>query len=357
MLRDFLTDNRDEIIARTRAKVAERSSPRATDEELKNGVPLFLDQFIETLGAPRLVGEASDAIGKSAAIHGGKLMRMGFTVAQVVYDYGDVCQAVTELADETAASITAAEFHSLNRHLDEAIAQAVTEYTNLRDRTMVNLGNEHLGELAREMRSRLATTMLSFDLLRRGSVGIGGSTGAALGQGLSALRSLIDGAFARVRLESGVRRPERISVAGLLEFIAADALIDASIRGVQLTAAAIDPGVEVSADRQLLEAAVSQLIQDAIKFSGSPGHVSLRTIVTRNRVLIEVHFVGGGLQPNRGEAFSRSLEHRGLERLGPVLGLSIPHECVEAIGGTVRVREVNDIECVTTIDLQRLPAA
>ena len=50
-------------------------------------------------------------------------------MAQVVHDYGGVCQAVTELADEMHAPITADEFRIFNRCLDDAIAEAVTEYT------------------------------------------------------------------------------------------------------------------------------------------------------------------------------------------------------------------------------------
>ena len=38
MLHEFLTLHRDEIIARTRAKVGSRNAPRATDEELEQKV-------------------------------------------------------------------------------------------------------------------------------------------------------------------------------------------------------------------------------------------------------------------------------------------------------------------------------
>jgi hypothetical protein len=45
MLHEFLAANAPEIIARARAKVAARTVPTPTAEELKNGVPLFLDQL------------------------------------------------------------------------------------------------------------------------------------------------------------------------------------------------------------------------------------------------------------------------------------------------------------------------
>jgi hypothetical protein len=49
MLHEFLTLHRDEIIARTRQKVATRTAPRPTEAELQNGVPLFLQQLVDTL--------------------------------------------------------------------------------------------------------------------------------------------------------------------------------------------------------------------------------------------------------------------------------------------------------------------
>src|SRR5580700_1366099 len=147
MLHEFLTQNRDEIIARARTKVAARSAPRVTEEELKNGVPLFLTQLGETL---RLSSRGDEAMERSAAAHGADLFRMGFTVAQVVHDYGDVCQTVTELADETDAPITTDEFHTLNRCLDDAIAVAVTEYTRGREQSMADQETERMGLLAHE---------------------------------------------------------------------------------------------------------------------------------------------------------------------------------------------------------------
>src|SRR5678815_159755 len=112
MLHEVLTVHRDEIIARTRAKVATRMAPRPTEAELEHGVPLFLDQLAETLRREQQTAArpTSSEMGQSALRHGGDLRRAGFTVAQVVHDYGDVCQAVTELAIELGIPISADEF-------------------------------------------------------------------------------------------------------------------------------------------------------------------------------------------------------------------------------------------------------
>ena len=60
MLPEFLRANREEIIARTRAKVLGRAAPRPTDTELQTGIPLFLDQLIDALGNPRAFSHPRD---------------------------------------------------------------------------------------------------------------------------------------------------------------------------------------------------------------------------------------------------------------------------------------------------------
>ena len=124
MLYEFITLNRQEIISRCRDKVAARSVPPPSEAEINHGVPLFLDQLVEMLR----FGEGTAAIDRSAALHGHDLLLKGFTISQVVHDYGDVCQTVTDLAVETKAPISTEDFRSLNRCLDDAIASAVTMY-------------------------------------------------------------------------------------------------------------------------------------------------------------------------------------------------------------------------------------
>ena len=101
MLEEFIAVYRDAIIERARQKLTARPWPSVSLQELDNGVPLFLTQLSEALraessGAPY----SSREIGSTAARHGGELLALGFTVSQVVHDYGDICQAITETAIE-----------------------------------------------------------------------------------------------------------------------------------------------------------------------------------------------------------------------------------------------------------------
>lgn len=139
-LRDFLNENRADLVERCRLKVLKRPPPHPAWDEKNNGIPLFLAQLIEMLNldadtnvfdiaqesAPRKT--LSTRIASTARKHAQSLRDRGLTVDQVVHDYGDLCQAITELAFERNAQISIGEFHTLNRLLDNAIAAAVTEY-------------------------------------------------------------------------------------------------------------------------------------------------------------------------------------------------------------------------------------
>jgi hypothetical protein len=135
MLHEFVAANRAAIIAGCRERIAGRPVPRPTDIEIEYGVPRFLDQLTESLRAALHANAVPNLeIAASAAKHGNEMLHNGFTVDQVVRDYGGICQTITELAIEMSAPITAQEFQTLNLCLDYAIAGAVTEYGRIRER-------------------------------------------------------------------------------------------------------------------------------------------------------------------------------------------------------------------------------
>jgi hypothetical protein len=119
---------------------------------------LFLDQLVEAL---RSGGANNLAIDMSAGQHGHDLLLKGFTVSQVVHDYGDVCQTITELAVETNAPMSTTDFHTLNRCLDNAIAGAVTMYMResqqSRFEEAAERSDERVGFLVHELRNLVNT--------------------------------------------------------------------------------------------------------------------------------------------------------------------------------------------------------
>lgn len=353
MLSDFILQHRDAILARARSKVESRTAPVATRTELTNGIPHFLDQLINALS--RETGTTA-AIVASAVRHGSDLHRMGFTVTQVVHDYGDICQAVTELAEQTSTEIETDEFRVLNKCLDDAIAGAVAEYAQARERVQDEVRATQLGELAHELRNKLSAATLAHMAIKAGAVGIGGSTGAVLDRNLRGMRDLIDGALAAVRIESGAQHPQRIVVSELVEEIEADATLEAKERGVTFSVAPVERGLDIDADRAIVAAAIINLLHNAFKFSRLGGHISLTTTATADRVTFAIQDECGGLPAGRTDDLFLPFTQRGANRSGVGLGLSISRRGIEADGGRIRAVDMPGVGCVFSIDMPRAAA-
>ncbi len=371
-MHEFLSENRGELIERCRMKVAQRPSPRATAEELEHGITIFLDQIIKTLQAEesaqpreshRMSGSSNgvDAIlseiGLSAKEHGRELLHNGFTIEQVVHDYGDLCQSVTDLAVETEAPISNDEFRTLNRCLDNAIAVAATEFNAQRDNLFADKdarANERLGFFAHELRNHLNSAMLALTAIKAGSVGLTGATGAVLNRSLVALRTLIDRSLAEARTNAGM--PARHHLFSMAEFIAEvqlSASLEAQVNKCTLTVSYVDSKLAVDADRELLLAAVGNLLQNAFKFTHPKSEVLLRVYARGDRILIEVEDKCGGLPSGDVEKIFLPFTQSGGDKTGLGLGLSISRRSVEANHGTLTVRDIPTSGCVFTIDLPR----
>jgi signal transduction histidine kinase len=355
MLSQFLSKHRATIIANSRGKVASRPAPRATPVELETGVPLFLDQLIAILRAQESQGgtRSDREIGLGAARHGKALQEIGFTVAQLIHDYGDVCQAITELAMKLDAPITADEFRTLNRCLDEAMAESVSEFGRQRELSISDDETERLGFFAHELRNLLSNSMLAFEVLKSGSVGVGGSTGTLLGRNLMGMRDLIDRSLAEVRLKAGIKRREPVRLAEFIEEVEVAATIEAKARGLQLTVTPVPPGVSIEVDRQILAAAVANLLQNAFKFTRPAGHVLVRTHADAQRVFIAVEDECGGLIGNPEDLFAL-FEQRSKDRSGLGLGLAIARQGVAANGGAINARNIAGRGCIFTVELPRV---
>ena len=372
MLHEFLTGNRANLIDRCRFKVSQRSAPRVTPAELTHGIPLFLDQLIKTLEVeqtanPMLSRKVSgpagggnqvpSEMGAAAALHGRELLQQGFTVDQVVHDYGDLCQAITDLAFELKAPIETDEFRTLNRCLDNGIADAVTEYSYQRYSVLANDGvqalNERLGFLAHELRNLLHTATLAFTAIKLGNVGVHGATGAVMERSLIGLRTLVDRSLADVRVAAGMPpRHELVSVAEFVDQMGVSASLEASARGCRFTVSHVEEGLAVDVDRDMLLAALGNLLQNAFKFTKSGTEVSLAVHAVADRILFDVEDHCGGLPPGSAERMLLPFTQLGADKSGLGLGLAICKRSVEANNGILRVRDLPS-GCVFTIDLPR----
>jgi hypothetical protein len=354
MLSEFIAINRDEITRRCRAKVTTRSMPPPTAPEIDHGVPFFLEQLV---GALRLGRSSTPEIGRSAVLHGHDLLLQGFTVSQVVHDYGDICQAITDLAVESNAPISTEDFRTLNRCLDDAIAGAVTEYGRERNQSVLEeeatRGSERLGFLAHELRNLTNTALLAFEVLKTGNVGVSGSTGTVLHRSLMGLGALIGRSLEEVRLSRSVRNRERFLVSEFISELVPAATLMANARGIGLTVMPAEAGVAIEADREILASVVGNLLQNAVKFTRPRTTVTLSVGATAERVLIEIQDECGGLPGDLTQLF-HPFQQLGTDRSGLGLGLAFSRWGIEANRGRIYARNCLDVGCVFTVDLPRV---
>ncbi|MEO5741337.1 MAG: HAMP domain-containing sensor histidine kinase [Vicinamibacterales bacterium] len=357
MLHDFICQNRGELIGRCRDKVAKRSFPPPTAAEIEHGVPVFLDQLVNAL-RPGFV--STPDINNTALRHGHELLTKGFTVSEVVHDYGDVCQSITELAVEMNASISTEDFRTLNRCLDDAIAVAVTEYGRERNKSTLDgevaRGTERLGFLAHELRNLLNTAILAFEVVKTGDVGVKGSTGNVLNRSLLAMRALIGRSLAEVRLTKDVQNKERFLVSEFIDDLVQSSRMEAQSRGITLAVMMIDTKASIEADRQVLGAVLTNLLQNAFKFTRAGTTVNLRVGASTERVLIEVEDECGGLIAGNPNELFRPFEQRSTDRSGLGLGLAFSRWGAEANNGRLYTRNLPGKGCIFTIDLPRVAA-
>jgi signal transduction histidine kinase len=358
MLHEFIALHRKEIISRCRMKVATRSVPPPSQAEIDHGVPLFLEQLVDAL---RLGLLSSAEIGPTAVLHGHDLLLQGFTVSQVVHDYGDVCQAITELAVELKAEISTEDFRTLNRCLDDAIAGAVTEYGRGRNQSTLDgetrRGSERLGFFAHELRNLTNTAILAFEVLQKRNVGVVGSTATVLHRSLLGTRDLIGRSLAEVRLTQGIQNREQFLVSSFIDELVPAATLSADAQHITLSVLPVEDGLAVEGDRQVLRAVVMNLLQNAFKFTQRGTTVTLRVGANPDRVLIEIEDECGGLPGGSVKDLFHPFEQRGTDRSGLGLGLAFSRWAVEASHGRIYARNLPDVGCVFTIDLPRLPVS
>lgn len=379
-LHDFLVKNKEEILAMTEKKTLDLAGERASSDQLKHGLPIFFDQLLAILqlerpattkiaanqqGATRAAkecdepamalaaGEPEEAeLAKAAGLHGIEMLRLGYTLSHVIHSYGAMCQSVTECADKKHFEISTSEFHDLNQCLDVAIAGAVTEFQSLQNSQEMSREVNHLGFLTHELRNSLSTASIALQLIKDGTVGIGGNTGRILEKSLRRMEELIDRSLTEVRLRID---PEGHVESGHLLLIVDQILLTAGVeaqRKNQKIEIKIDPTLVIQADQQAFHSALSNLIQNALKFTPEGGKISVRGSSAGETILIEVEDECGGLPGSPSDLF-KPFTQKSENRKGLGLGLTIAQRAIELNHGTIEAHNLPKKGCIFKITLPK----
>jgi signal transduction histidine kinase len=356
MLHEFLVVNRRKVLALAERNSAGASENRPTSAASKRGLTKFYEYLIrelkrESKGHPK---RSVRSRGKSATalLHGKELSRLGYTVSQVVLEYGALCQAITEAAVDARAPIGTREFSVLNLSLDVAIADAVTGFSSHASVAGVD-STKRMGFLVHELRNALAAAIMAHSMVNKGVVGIGGSTGALLGRNLNRMRDILDHSFSEVRMQNDkVVHSQPVRLIEIVEEVEVTASEEARLRG-QTLKVEVDPRLQVEGDRHYLISALSNLVQNAIKYSKRGGLIRVRSRETSASVVLDVEDRCGGLPKGKAEKLFRPFTQKSGDRTGLGLGLTISRQAVALNGGVLSARDLPGKGCVFSISLPK----
>jgi len=142
------------------------------------------------------------------------------------------------------------------------------------------------------------------------------------------------------RVERGTLYVEPVDLVGLAKEMVALLADRAEERRIRLSTE-LQPNVAVRGDRAQLGLLLSNLIDNALRYTPAKGTVCVRLDATESRAVLQVADTGEGIPaaelPRLFERFYRVDKARARQTGGTGLGLAIVRHVAEAHGGTVRV--------------------
>ncbi len=114
----------------------------------------------------------------------------------------------------------------------------------------------------------------------------------------------------------------------------------------------IDPKLIAEADQQLIYSAISNLVQNALKYTRPGGKIQIRGALIGENIVVEVKDECGGLSDRASELF-KPFEQQHKNRKGLGLGLTIAQKAVHLNHGTLDVQNLPGKGCIFKITLPK----
>jgi signal transduction histidine kinase len=338
MLADFIRKHEEEILRGTVERLTKQS--RRPEDELLSDLTEILEDTVDAIrGGERALQDA----GGAGRRHGGQRASLGYRIEEVPAGFGALCNTITELAAKLGESIDPSEYQALNLAMDAGIAGAVEEYFARTREALLREEQLSAAYLAHELRNALSGALAAWAALQEGRVGLHSRTADVLHRSLDRMRQLLMASLSQVR--DTARHPlelRRLDLASLVRDVAATTVVG---RGVQLEVDA-PTTAEAIADERLMFSALSNIAQNAVKFSREGGTVWIRCRAVGAEVVIETQDECGGLPPGKAEELFQPFVQKGGDRSGVGLGLAIVRDVMAAHHGSVAVTDLPGQGCV-----------
>lgn len=356
MLYEFLIKERNQIIALCQENILLIINSKSSSEKIEKEVSIFYDELVEILRVDSIRPVRKSVIDNihtlSANRRGKESLKLGYSISQVVHSYGAICQAITQYLETNKDTPTSArEFNRLNLCLDSAIAEAVSEFSRVQRENATQDEAQRLGFLAHELRNALSHATIAYRMIKSGRVGSGGETAQLLEDSHTKMRDIIDRSLAEVRLQGDPHvHYKKYGLIDLISEVEITTSYEASAKLIHVYIDS-DPMLEIFVDRHLIMSALSNLVQNAIKFTKPSGNVWIRGKKIDERILIEIEDSCGGLPLGMAEELFLPFNQQGADRSGLGLGLTISRRAVTLNNGKLQVRNIPGQGCVFSIDL------
>ena len=168
--------------------------------------------------------------------------------------------------------------------------------------------------------------------------------------GVESMSRLVNNLLDLGRIEAGVGlQLEMVAVQEVLDRVVGALQLQATQKRIQLSVEIPQPAAPpigldrglIEADQALLQQALQNLLENAIKYTRAEGKVSVRMRIRQELMVFEVSDTGIGIspmdQPRLFEKFYRGVQHGLKEQRGSGLGLAIVKSIAERHGGRVWV--------------------
>jgi signal transduction histidine kinase len=356
-LHEILAERRTEVEDRWEKRIRGTLVPKTTERgEIVNNLPSFFEELISALRAASMAAPANmlPARSPTAAIHGLQRFNFGFSLDEVVHEYGVLRDCIVEVAREHKKDLTPEEHDILARCLETGVAEAVQRYSSEREAKQHRQAQEHFAFLAHELRNPLAAARYAVALLRErpdaNAVRIAETSLSRLGEMID--RVIVEARIETVRTGTVPLQLQGVALAPLLQEILHEVQPQADFRKIRfLVQCPTDAALE--GDRRLLRSAIENLVRNAVKFTHDGTEIAVRVTSSEGRFGIEVEDRCGGLPQGRAELLFLPYAQMAEDRSGFGLGLAIARQAVEAHGGSLMANDLPGRGCVFLLTLPR----
>lgn len=347
----LITDHRDEVVAHWMAKSAPLVEGELTRDQLLDSLHLFIDEILDGLsgGGGRLVAQQRSSLARE---HGSQRQVLDQPLSMVIREYGLFLEAVVECAERHRRALPVGELLALSKCLYTGAAEAAEEFARVQTAARQQQGYRQFAFLAHELRNPLSSVRLGWESVRR-THSLASRTSDTVTRNLSKLTNLIDESLVQLRLDSvadgeAVER-DPIDLDQLLHECRLDSEAEAEANRITIVIEA-EPA-SLTGNHRLLRSAITNLLRNAVKFTGVQGCVHVRGRVSGARYAIEIEDECGGIPPDKIERVFDAFSQVGNDRSGFGLGLAIAKQAVQFHSGMISVRNVMPTGCVFLIDL------